>query len=43
MYKQLTKLTMPQLPAGALTMTFVIYRMFVLTKGPNSYEGIDQI
>ena len=25
MYKQLTKLTMSRLPAGALTMTFVIY------------------
>ena len=25
MYKQLTKLTMSQLPAGALPMTFVIY------------------
>ena len=25
MYKQLTKLIKPRLPAGALTMTFVIY------------------
>jgi hypothetical protein len=36
MYKQLTKLTMSRLPAGVLTMVFVIYINRLVKRGVNS-------
>ena len=40
MYKQLMKLTMSRLPAGALTMTFVIYNLFFIRKNTKKVEEI---